>query len=56
MVLAQSAASAADVALDQAIKVQDVPYTVLRERLDADRQIVQLEGKEPFGAKHRKQN
>lgn len=43
MVLGQSAACAAKVALDNQVAVQDVPYPILRRRLDADKQIVQLE-------------
>lgn len=43
MVLGQSAATAAGVALDANIRVQEVPYPLLRERLDADGQIVQIE-------------
>ena len=42
MVLGQSAATAAGVALDDGVGVQEVAYTVLRERLEADRQIVHL--------------
>ena len=38
MVLGQSAASAATVALDQGVSVQAVKYAVLRERLEADKQ------------------
>jgi hypothetical protein len=38
MVLGQSAATAAHMALDRNVSVQDVAYPVLRERLDADRQ------------------
>jgi hypothetical protein len=40
MVLGQSAATAASLAIDGNIAVQDVPYSALRERLLADRQIV----------------
>ncbi len=38
MVLGQSAATAAAVALDQDVSVQAVEYAVLRERLEADKQ------------------
>ena len=55
MVLGQSAATAAGVALEREISVQDVPYPVLRERLDTDRQIVQLGATERFGTQTRKQ-
>jgi len=43
MVLGQSAATAAGVALDDDISVQDVDYAALRELLAADRQICQNE-------------
>ena len=42
MVLSQSAATAAGVALDEGVSVQEVEYSVLRQRLDADQQIVQF--------------
>ncbi len=38
MVLSQSAATAAGVALDEGVSVQEVGYTVLRERLDEEKQ------------------
>jgi len=38
MVLGQSAATAASVALDEGVRVQEVRYAVLRERLEADKQ------------------
>lgn len=41
MILAQSAATAAAIALDRGIPVQDVPYAVLRERLLADGQVLE---------------
>ncbi len=44
MVLSQSAATAAIVALDNGVSVQEVDYTTLRQRLDADKQIVQFGG------------
>ncbi len=40
MVLGQSAATAASLAIDSNISIHDVPYKALRERLLADRQIV----------------
>lgn len=40
MVLGQSAATAAVLAIDAGIPVQDVPYAKLRERLDADGQML----------------
>jgi hypothetical protein len=40
MVLAQSAATAAAIAIDQSVAVQDVPYSRLRERLLADHQVL----------------
>ncbi len=43
MVLSQSAAIAAGLALDEEISVQEVDYNLLRERLDADGQIVALD-------------
>ena len=42
MVLGQSAAAAAGVALDCGVSVQEVRYGILRERLRADGQIVRL--------------
>jgi hypothetical protein len=41
MILGQSAATAAAMAIDAKIPVQDVPYTKLRERLLADGQILE---------------
>jgi ribulose 1,5-bisphosphate synthetase/thiazole synthase len=40
MVLSQSAATAACLAIDQGVRVQDLPYDVLRDRLLADGQVV----------------
>ena len=40
MILGQSAATAAALAIDAGIAVQDVPYTTLRERLVKDGQIL----------------
>lgn len=42
MVLGQSAATAAGVALDQGVSVQAVEYTVLRERLETDKQRLKI--------------
>lgn len=44
MVLGQSAATAAILAMDREIALQDVPYSALRERLLADGQIVDWQG------------
>ncbi|MCG8602428.1 MAG: FAD-dependent oxidoreductase [Verrucomicrobiales bacterium] len=44
MILAQSAATAAVMAIDSDISVQDVPYGKLRERLLADGQILEYDG------------
>ena len=38
MVIGQSAATAARVALDQGVSVQAVEYAVLRQRLERDKQ------------------
>ena len=53
MVLSQSAATAAGVALDHAVSVQDVPYAILRERLSTDGQIVQVEAAKAFDTQNR---
>jgi FAD dependent oxidoreductase len=42
MVLAQSAATAAALAIDRGVAVQDVPYALLRARLLADRQVLEF--------------
>jgi hypothetical protein len=42
MILGQSAATAAALALDQDVSVQEVPYSVLRQRLLADKQVLDL--------------
>jgi hypothetical protein len=42
MVLSQSAATAAAIAIDRGIAVQDVPYDVLKKRLLADGQRLGL--------------
>ena len=44
MILGQSAATAAVVAIDGKLPVQDVPYTRLRERLLQDGQILEIAG------------
>jgi hypothetical protein len=44
MVLAQSAATAASMAIEAKIPVQDVPYARLRERLLADGQVLEYSG------------
>jgi hypothetical protein len=44
MILAQSAATAAAMAMDDSLKVQDVPYAKLRERLLKDGQILEDTG------------
>jgi hypothetical protein len=43
MILGQSATTAAVMALDEGIAVQDVPYAKLRERLLADGQVLTME-------------
>jgi hypothetical protein len=53
MALSQSAATAAGVALDHGVSVQNVPYAVLRERLDADRQIVRVEAANALDTQNR---
>jgi len=40
MILGQSAATAASLAMDQKISVQDVPYSDLRKRLLQDGQVL----------------
>ena len=44
MILGQSAATAAALAIDGGVSVQDVPYTRLRERLLADGQVLAAAG------------
>jgi hypothetical protein len=41
MILGQSAATAAALALDANIPIQEVPYARLRERLLQDRQVLE---------------
>ncbi len=45
MVLGQSAATAASLAIDEQVAVQQVSYPKLQEKLLADRQVLQWEGK-----------
>ena len=45
MVLAQSAATAAAIAIDRGIAVQDVPYATLRERLLEDGQVLEYKAR-----------
>jgi hypothetical protein len=45
MILGQSAATAAVMAIDGKLAVQDVPYSSLRERLLKDQQVLQYAGK-----------
>jgi hypothetical protein len=47
MILGQSAATAASIALDRKLSVQDVPYAELRKRLLADRQILETTPAQP---------
>ena len=42
MILGQSAATAACLAIDERLAVQDVPYAALRERLLADKQVLDI--------------
>ncbi|MDF1740232.1 MAG: FAD-dependent oxidoreductase [Verrucomicrobiales bacterium] len=49
MILGQSAATAASIAIDQGIPVQDVPYAELRERLEKDGQILEYDGPVSLG-------
>jgi hypothetical protein len=47
MILGQSAATAASIAIDNGIGVQDVPYATLRERLLADGQVLEYSRSKP---------
>jgi hypothetical protein len=47
MILGQSAATAAAIAIDNSIGVQDVPYATLRERLLADGQVLEYSRSKP---------
>jgi hypothetical protein len=51
MILGQSAATAAALAIDAGIAVQDVPYARLRERLLADGQVLEYASPVPAGGK-----
>ena len=53
MILGQSAATAAALAIDGGTSVQDVPYDVLRERLLADGQILEWTGPKAAGKRGR---
>ena len=50
MILAQSAATAACLSLDEGIAVQDLAYEKLRTRLLADKQVLEFKGKTTGGA------
>lgn len=50
MILGQSAATAAVMAIDDGISVQDVPYEKLRKQLEADGQVLAYDG--PVGSGH----
>ena len=43
MILGQSAGAAANIAIDRKVAVQDVSYPELREKLEAEKQIVQFD-------------
>jgi hypothetical protein len=45
MILGQSAATAAGLAIDDGVDVQDVPYAKLRARLEKDGQVLRMEAK-----------
>ena len=47
MILGQSAATAAVMAMDSGIAVQDVPYAKLREHLLKDGQVLELTAPSP---------
>jgi hypothetical protein len=51
MILGQSAATAAVMAIDQKVAVQDVPYAALRTRLLADGQVLETPPKPTPAAK-----
>ncbi|MEE2935345.1 MAG: FAD-dependent oxidoreductase [Planctomycetota bacterium] len=48
MILGQSAATAACLSIDRGESVQQLPYPILRNRLLADRQVLELEIEYPF--------
>ena len=50
MILGQSAATAASLAIDRNLPVQQVPYASLRERLVADKQVLAWDPKGPSPA------
>jgi hypothetical protein len=50
MALAQSAAIAAGMAIDKNVRVQDVAYPALRERLEAAQQILRPEADKESGS------
>ena len=47
MILGQSAGAAASLAIDQRVPVQQVEYEKLKDRLVADKQILQWTGPSP---------
>ncbi|GAA5505080.1 FAD-dependent oxidoreductase [Novipirellula caenicola] len=53
MILGQSSATAAVMAIDKDIAVQDVPYDQLRERLQADGQVLHYKGSTSQAARQR---
>jgi len=50
MILGQSAATAATMAIERGLAVQDVPYAALRQRLLRDRQVLEYTAASPAGA------
>jgi hypothetical protein len=52
MILGQSAATAATLAIDSGLAVQDVPYAKLREVLQKDGQVLAYTGPRPSGGVH----
>jgi hypothetical protein len=52
MILGQSAATAASLAIDAGIAVQEVPYARLREVLQKDGQVLEYTGPRPAGGVH----
>lgn len=49
MILGQSAATAAVMAIERSSNVQDVPYATLKARLEADKQVLSHAGGKPTG-------
>ena len=45
MILGQSAAAAASLSIDENVAVQDLDYTMLREVLLNEKQVMELEGR-----------